>query len=231
MPLSTVFTDFVRPKKAQHYRELVQTLAQQAREKKESFHWTAHETIFGATNSFRYVAVAEDFAGIAARGLVDELFTRVLGEDQAIEHLQKSSQCIVSQEVRISMDRPDLSYAPDQSAPGELPWAVVTALRPRPGHQETCEELLRKIAEAIPKVNPDTRMIAYQTVMGDLGRMFAVRPLASLADLDGQLQPQQLLEQAFGVAEGGLLYRSSLEAIESVERETVLYRPEMSNPA
>lgn len=230
MPLTTVFTDHIRPEKATRYRELVQNLAKQAAEKNESFHWTAHQTIFGATNAFHYVAMSDDFAGIEARGEVDELFARVLGEKQGAAQLQESAECIASQEVEISIDRPELSYAPEQGSPAERPYAIVTVLRPRPGYLEAAEELLRKIAEAIPKVNPEARMVAYQPLVGDLSRLWTVRPIATLAELDVQLRPQQLLEQAFGAAEGGLIFRTGLEAIENVQRDTVVYRPEMSNP-
>ena len=230
MPLSTVFTDRIRPEKAARYREIVQQLAKQAVEKKESFHWTAHETLFGEINTFHYVATSDDFAGIGARGEVGELFARVLGEERGAAHMRESADCIASQEIEISNDRPELSYAPEAGSPAERPYASVTVIRPRPGHLEATEELLRKIAEAIPKVNPEARMLALQPLVGDLSRLWTVRPVAALADLDAQLAPQQLLEQAFGAAEGGLIFRTGLDAIESVQRDIVVYRPEMSNP-
>ncbi len=231
MPLSTIFTDRVRPEKAARYRELIQEFAERAVEQNESFRWTAHETIFGAVNTVHYVATSEDYAGIAARGLVEELFPRVLGEQESAAHLQQIQDCILSQEVEVAIDRPELSYAPEEASPAQRPYALVTVLRPRPGHQEACEELLRKIAEAIPKANPTARMIAFQPVIGDLGRLWTVRPMANLAELDDLLPPPQLLEQAFGAAEGGLISRTGLDSIESVQRDTLLYRPEMSNPA
>ena len=230
MPLTTVFTDRIRPEKAARYRELVQELAQKAVEKNESFRWTAHQTTVGATNSYHYVAISENFAGIDARGEVEELFARVLGDQRAAAFAEESAACIASQQVEISTDRPDLSYAPESDGPGERPWAVVTVLRPQPGHQEAAEELLRKVAEAIPKVSPEARMLAFQPVIGDLSLLWTVRPIESLAGLDSQPPVQQLLEQAFGSAEGGLAFRSGLEAIQSVQRDIVVFRPELSNP-
>jgi len=51
----------------------------------------------------------------------------------------------------------------------------------------------------------------------------------SLGDLDAQSMPGDLLTRAFGGGEGGLVYRSGLEAIESSVRTIVALRPELSN--
>ena len=56
------------------------------------------------------------------------------------------------------------------------------------------------------------------------------RNLDALGELDNQLPPQELLNQAFGPAEGGLIYRAGLDAIDSIERSILLYREELSNP-
>jgi hypothetical protein len=71
--------------------------------------------------------------------------------------------------------------------------------------------------------------MTYQTVIGDLSRYWTVRPLESLADLDKRTPPAMLLTEAFGPAEGGLIFRSGLEASSVVERNIVAYRPELSN--
>jgi hypothetical protein len=107
--------------------------------------------------------------------------------------------------------------------------SVVTVLRARPGHQDAAEELLRKISEAIPKVDDPARIVSYQTLIGDLRTYWTVRPIRSLADLDQQLPPGELLTKAFGVAEGGLISRSGTEALEQVERSIMLLRPDLSN--
>ena len=89
----------------------------------------------------------------------------------------------------------------------------------------------RKVAEAIPKLDDSARIMSYQTIFGDLSQYWTVRPLESMADLDRQLPAAELLTQAFGPAEGGLIFRTGLEAMARVEREMVVYRPELSNPA
>ena len=130
----------------------------------------------------------------------------------------------------ISRERPDLSCPPDRRDRG-YPAAIVTVLRARPGRQEACEELIRKLAEAIPKVGDPARLVAFQTLVGDLAQYWTVRPLQNLGELDRQALPADLLNQAFGAAEGGLIFRSGLEAIDDVRREIVLYREDLSNPS
>ena len=109
--------------------------------------------------------------------------------------------------------------------------SVVTVLRVRPGHQDAAEELIRKLAEAIPKVDDPARLITYQSVIGDLRTLWTVRPIASLADLDRQLAPNDLLNKAFGSGEGGLIGRAGMEALESVERSILVLRADLSNPS
>jgi len=106
----------------------------------------------------------------------------------------------------------------------------VTTVRTRPGGQEAVEELLRKISEAIPKVDDPARITVFQAVIGDLRTYWTVRPLRELADLDRQRLPARLLTDAFGAGEGGLIFRSAMEAMESAERAIVRYLPELSHP-
>jgi hypothetical protein len=53
--------------------------------------------------------------------------------------------------------------------------------------------------------------------------------LSALANLDQQKTPPDLLSGAFGPAEGGLIYRSGLDAIDSAEREILILRPDLAN--
>lgn len=228
MPLSTVLAVDIRQGERRRYIELCQELSESARSKKDPLQWTTHETRVGKANRIHFVLAAADFTEIENRGTPEEMIGRVLGEKRALEWLDESESCVESQVQEISADRPDLSYVPSETDT-MAPNAIVTVVQARPGHQEGCEELIRKIAEAIPKVNDGSQIITYQTVVGDLMRYWTVRPLASLADLDKHLPAAQLLNEAFGPAEGGLIFRSGLEAISVVERNVVVYRPELSN--
>ena len=57
-----------------------------------------------------------------------------------------------------------------------------------------------------------------------------MRPLRSLADLDQQLSGPELLNKAFGTAEGGLIWRNGTEALEQAQRQIVALREDLSNP-
>ena len=41
--------------------------------------------------------------------------------------------------------------------------------RARPGHADALEELVRKVAEAIPKVDDPARISTWQSYFGDMG--------------------------------------------------------------
>jgi len=154
---------------------------------------------------------------------------RVLGEKKGTEALRLFGAATRSLSTSISRDRPELSYPRDETA-GIAPASVVTVAKVRPGQLEAYEELIRKVAEAIPKVGDPARMTAFQNVVGDLSLYWTVRGLEDLSELDDQLPPPELLNQAFGVAEGGLIYRAGLSAIEQVERRIVILNEDLSNP-
>jgi hypothetical protein len=231
MPLMNVLSAQIRPDRLRRYEELVQELSERAVAEEEEIHWTAHQTLFGETGTMHYAVSAADFSEIAARGRVDEMVERVLGSQEGARWLDGLGECVTAQQSTLSVDRPELSYPPPETDPSAFPCSVLTVIRARPGGQEACEELIRKVAEAIPKVDDSSRMISFQTLMGDLGTYWTVRPLADLSELDRQLPPAELLNQAFGAAEGGLIFRSGLEAIEQVQRSALIYRPDLSNPA
>ncbi len=229
MSIVNVLSVEVRPDELRKYEGLCHELSEQARNRHDPMHWTAHQTRIGGSGALHFVLRAGGFADLDAIGAPEEMFARVLGEKRALDWQKKIDECIVGQRQEISIERPDLSYPPADPA-YTAPLAVVTVARARPGQQDICEELIRKVAEAIPKVDDPARMTCYQTVLGDLAQYWTVRPLESLAELDRQLPPGDLLNQAFGPSEGGLIFRTGLEAMQAVERQIIAYRPELSNP-
>jgi len=228
MPLATVLSVDVRHGQKRRYISLCHELAESAKNTHDSSKWTAHDTQVGRLNRIHFVIGAADFTALENQGSPDEMVGRVLGEKRALEWMDEIESCIDNQVQEISVDRPELSYTHGASE-AIAPFAIVTVAQARPGQQEICEELIRKIAEAIPKVNDGSQIMTYQTVVGDLSRYWTVRPLESMADLDKMLPSAQLLVEAFGASEGGLIFRSGLEAMSSVDRSIVVYRPELSN--
>jgi hypothetical protein len=230
MPLTTVLTNQVRPECTRRYEELVGKLAHEAQEKSEKWSWHAHQAAMGELGQYHFVSENENFQAIATRGALPELTARVLGPKETERWMEEISGCLLAQRYEVVTDRPELSYPPAQMDKPS-PAAVVTAIRVRAGHQDACEELIRKIAEAIPKVDDAARMVTYQTLIGDLARYWTVRPIGDLGDLDKHRSPADLLNEAFGAAEGGLIFRTGLDAVDDVQRSILVFRPDLSNPA
>ena len=232
MPLIHVLTTRPRPEMARNYEGIVQRIAERARSANEKFRWTAHQTIHGAPPAYHFVSEAPDWTTLGAGDVTAVAFVmRLFGSKDGQKARDELAACAGETESIIGRDRPDLSCLGDEPelARGRAPFAMVTRLVARPGHQDAVEELVRKIAEAIPKVDDPTRVAAYQVVIGPLRSYWTVRPLMSLGDLDAQSMPGDLLTRAFGAGEGGLVFRSGIEAIESSVRTIVALRPELSN--
>ena len=230
MPLTGVNRIQVRPEKITLFEEEVGELSQRAAETEDRFHWTGHQAQWGVPNHFAFVYEAENFAAIEELGSVRELWERIYPSEMK-ERFGRANECVQSIEQIILVDRPELSHPPHDVSPSAYPYAVVTQARCRAGHAEACEELIRKLAEAIPKVGDSAHLLTYENHFGTLGEYWIVRPLKQLSQLDEQLMGAELLERAFGPAEGGLLWRSGTEAVEFAQRELLMYRPELSNPA
>lgn len=231
MPLVNVLSVQLRPGAIGRYEERIQRLAAAAKKKKESFHWEAWSTAFGETLAMHYVSTLETFAQLGERGTVPQLLERVLGAKEAPEFMEQIGECTLAQQNTLSVDRPDLSYPDASVTSSSHPIAVVTDVRVRPGLRDAFEELLRKLSEAIPKVDDPTRLATNQAAIGNLAEYWTVRPARDMAELDTQRGPDELLSMAFGPGEGGLIFRNGIEAIDQIQREIVMYRPELSNPA
>ena len=231
MALNSLLSVRVLPSGIVRYTATVQRLAEMARKKKDPFSWGAYETAYGGEPRMHFVSSADTFAALGKRGTVPELIARVLGAADAPRALEELGASIASQQMTISVDRPDLSYVAAPIKAGEPKAAVVTRAVVRPGSRQAYEEMLRKIAEAIPKLGEPAQLITRQTVVGNVAEYAAIRPLRELGEIDAQRTPDQLLTQAFGPDEGGRIFRSGGEAIVEITREIVVYRADLSNPA
>jgi hypothetical protein len=228
MSLNVVNSVTLRPEEAIEFLQLVGEFASKAKAKKDAQHWEAYRTLFGNNQIVHFTSRGEKFAEIGPRGDIQALWQRVLGEKPGLQHFARTNACIQSAQQTIAIERADLSYSPAASASAP-PFALVTAVRARPGQAEALEDLLRKLAEAIPKADDPTRLESYQVLVGELSSYYTVRPLDELADLDEQLPAPELLARAFGQAEGGLIWRSGSAAVEHGERSIVALVPELSN--
>ena len=230
MSLTGVNHVYVRPEELREFEEQIEELSGRAASAKDRFRWSAHQSLWGEPNHFAFVYKTETFEDMEKLGRIPELWERNF-KDDAAKRMARTNECIQSIEHIVLVDRAELSYPPDNVDPTAYPYAAVTQVRGRPGHAEACEELIRKLAEAIPKVDDPAHLMTFQNYFGNLDEYWLVRPLDDLGQLDTQLMGQPLLDKAFGPAEGGLFWRAGTEAIAFAKRELVAYRPELSNPA
>jgi len=228
MALISVLAESVRPERIGAFEENVRRVAEAAVAARDPLHWATHQTVIGELGWFFFVAPARNWAEIQQRGMPDEMVRRVLGEKEGQRALEQGREYVVAARQSVAVERQELSYPPEPGV-APAPLHLVTIARVRPGGHEAFEEILRKIAEAIPKVDDPARTTVYQTLLGDLREYRVVRPQRTLEDLDHQLQPADLLDKAFGSAEGGLIFRTGQGAVEHLERRIVAYRPELSN--
>jgi hypothetical protein len=229
MSLTTVLSVDVRPDRASAYESHVHELATKAVAGKERFEWTAHQVIGGPLGMMHFVSEAADWAALGAREPIESLVRRLLGDNEGAQLLERFAECVVTRRYEIARDRADLSQplAPDDPPRAN---ALVSVMQARPGGEDACEELIRKVAQAIPLVKDPRRFMAYETFVGPTRTYWIVTPLAELTDLDRMLSPKELLQKAFG-AEGVLLHRTGFDAVERMERQLMVLRPELSNAA
>ena len=230
MTLINVLAESVRPERLGLFEENVRKIAEAAASARDELHWATHQTVMGEIGWYFFVVPTRSFAEVQQRGTPEEMVRRVLGEKDGRRALEQGRECIAAARQTVAVERPELGYPPEPTG-SPAPFHLVTIARARPGRQEALEEILRKIAEAIPKVGDPARTTVYQTLIGDLREYRVIRPLREIGDLDRHLQPAALLDKAFGAAEGGLIFRSGQDAIEHLERRIVAFRPELSNLA
>ena len=229
MSLMTVLSVAIRPDRFTTYEARVQRFAEKAVEKKEPFEWAAYQVMAGALGTIHFTSECHDWATLSAREPIDMLIRKVMGDTEGAQLFDQLSECVLNERYIIGHDRADLSYPPDGQ--GQIkPFGTVTILRARPGGQDALEELIRKVAQAVPQAKDPRRFIAYQTVIGDLRTYWSVVPLTDVAELDAMLPLPELLYKAFG-AEGTLVYRTGMDAVEHIERQLTVLRPELSNGA
>jgi hypothetical protein len=227
MSVWRIYEDWVKPEHLDTYEDKVKLLADRAASAEDPLHWAAYGTAVGDAGRFYYAIQAADFAELAARGTSGDLVMRALGQKEAAKWLREVRACLLQEQQTISMDRPELSFsrAPQTSQP----YALVTACRIRPDGREAFEEFARKLAESIQKMEAPGALMTRQIIVGDLHEYRLVRPLASLAELEHVTQASDLLNQAFGTAEGSHFFRTGTSAVERVERRVVELRKELSH--
>jgi hypothetical protein len=222
----------VRPDSFVAFEEGVAKLSKVAREKSYERPWIAYQVLYGQTGTVGFHTLHENWQNLGDQAIPAQVFEDVLGAEEGRRLYAAVNACLDQAESIVAIDRPELSHS-EPAGQGEPPsMMMLTRLRARSGGQEACEELIRKVAEAIPKLNDPTRFRAYQTLAGDRLSYAIVVPLEQgLGALDGQTAVPELLGQAFGSKEGASVFRSGREAIESMQTDIAVLREDLSNPA
>lgn len=227
MSITTVVRYQIRPDKLVAWQSALAEIATRAEEKSDPLEYLCLQVQGGPLGAFYVSLAGESMAEAAAREPAPALIARLFDAADAERVLATTTAAIESAESVMLQDRPDLSYPADQESRTMLA-GVATTLVVSPGHRDTCEELLRKVAEAIPKIDDVRRFTAYQPLIGNLREFVAFRPIYDLTELDQALPVEQLLNQAFGPAEGGLIFRGAMEGIESLQSELLTPRWDLS---
>jgi len=227
MALLTVHSARMRPERARTYEAGIRRIAQRAAERKERGHWQAQEVAFGSIGTLYLIQEHVDWAALGEQDPPPVYMARLFGEREGTELYHEMSECLAEVRYTVSQDRPDLSYAPHVRALTPA-LTLVTFLRARPSSIPACEELIGKVAEAIPKADDPSRLFAYQTVIGDLRTYWTVRPIQRVEELDQVLPPHELLVRAFGADEGDRIYRKGIDALQHAERQMTVLRPDLS---
>ncbi len=229
MQLTSSLRVSVSPASVAEHEEGVRKLAEKARKDTQSQKWIAYQTLAGQAGRYLYASEVESWADLATRERPPEHVVRLFGEKQGREVFEQISRGIEHMEQCVFLRREDLSHIEPPS--GEpAPLMLRTVLRVSPGGQDTCEELIRRVSEAVPKVNDERRFATLQTLIGELTEYSIIQPIREPALLDRQHTIPELLDEAFGAAEGGLILRSGREAIQSIRTDLWTYRSDLSNP-
>jgi hypothetical protein len=217
----------VRPERLPIWEKGLTQIAERAGEQQHPLSWRTSQVIGGELGTFYISTPGDSVAEVAGRESAAELITGLFGRSQGERLRSELGQSLQSSIASIHRDRAELSYPADQAA--EPPaGAVVTTIIVRPGWQEACEELIRYVAEAIPKAGDNRRFTTYQPVIGNLRSLASVRPVFDLEELDEMIAVPELLKRAFGAEQGTQIYRSGTDSIEDIQSELLLMRPEMS---
>jgi hypothetical protein len=206
----------------------VRRLAEKAKQDPDTLNWNGFQVLAGELGSYFYGTQADDWASIIAREQNAEMILRLFGEQEGSALMKQLNECVSSMRYLVFRDRPELSYAPDQ-AEQVPPFVMRSRVRARPGGQDACEELIRKVAECVPKVDDPRRFNTLHTIIGDINEYSIGRAVNDPAELDRERTVPDLLNEVFGPAEGGLILRAGREAIESVQADLAVYREDLSN--
>mgnify|MGYP001822821659 CR=1 FL=1 len=230
MALINVLRERVQTGSIAQYERLVRFVAERARQDAEASKWSARVAIGSEGRSFSFINSVEGFADLSANEQAEGMIRRLYGESDGNAILEGLGQAVESEANIVLQAREDLGGAVLQ-VETPPPLALVTRLRPTPGGDAGCEELIRKVIEAAAKVDDDRRYSVAQPLIGELGTYTVVQSVTDAAQLDKQSAVPELLIEAFGAGEGESIFREGTANIQEAQAELSVLREDLSNLA
>jgi hypothetical protein len=228
MPFTTSLRVSVRIGTIIEHEDCVRRLAARAREDQATRNWVAYQITAGENGRYFYASQAESWAELAVRESTPDMVRRLFGEKDGNALLQQMNHGVDALQTLVFQPRDDLSCAAPQALDQPAPLVLRTCVRVCPGGQEACEELIHQVTEAVSKVDDERRFTTLQPLIGDTMEYSIVQLLHDPAELDRERRVPQLLNEAFG-SEGALILRSGRMAIERIQVDLAVHRPDLSN--
>lgn len=230
MAMSTSLRTTVRMASVDGYEEAVKKLAEKARGDPATLDWVAYQAIHGPMGTYFFARQFESWKAIIESEPTAAMVRRLFPGQTGMALMEQLNEGMVSIESVVLQDRPELGYPADERDQ-PAPFLRRTRITVRPGGNDACEELLRKVAEAVPKVDDPVRFSTTQLLVGDLHQYGVVSPIDDPGELDAQRRVPDLLNGAFGPDEGGLIWRAGRDAIAAAYTDIWMYRADLSNRA
>ena len=229
MPLTTSLRVSVRIGDIIEHEEAVRRVAEKAKKDKPALDWIAYQIYAGEGGLYFYTSQAEIMAEILARETTPAMVLRLFGEKNGTALLKQINQGVESIQTLAFQPREDLSCAAEPSLDQPAPFVLRSRIRVCRGGQRACEELLRKVTEAVSKVDDERRFTTLQTVLGDAMEYSIVQLIHDPTQLDRERRVPDLLNAAYGAAEGGALLNAGRDAIDSIQVDLSIHRPDLSS--
>lgn len=126
--------------------------------------------------------------------------------------------------------RKDLSYGPDVEI-GKMRFFRIRTFRVKPGQTRSFEAGLKQALDAYGKVDWPGSFATFEVTAGqNSGTFLIIRPMASLAEMDGMAAKGKAFEEAMGADGMKALDKMTGEAVGSVDNQIYAFSPKLSYP-
>ncbi len=129
------------------------------------------------------------------------VFRQAFGDQEYRQYAAALAEAQISRTSYLRKYRNDLSLNRDRQAREGIQATAYSFVTVLPAKEPQFEELWRRVIAAYRKVAPEMVLTVAETLAGGGPQYVAARPLASYAQFETDLTPEQAVEKAFGAAE------------------------------